>query len=105
MAYQVRITARAERDAGEAIRYLQQRSRAAAARWHAGLTEALRSLEEQPERCGSAPEAEELGIGLRQFLFGKRRGVYRVLFTIEGDTVNVLHIRHAAQRPLQPGDF
>jgi plasmid stabilization system protein ParE len=105
MAYHVRIAARAERDAEEAIRYLQQRSRTGAARWHAGLTEALRSLEDQPERCGLAPEAEELGIELRQLLFGKRRGVYRVLFTIDADTVNVLHIRHAAQRPLQPGDF
>jgi mRNA-degrading endonuclease RelE of RelBE toxin-antitoxin system len=33
-------------------------------------------------------------------LFGKRRGVYRVLFTIRRDTVHVLTVRHSAQRSL-----
>jgi plasmid stabilization system protein ParE len=105
MAYQVRVTARAERDAEAAIRYLRRHSRATAWRWHAALLEAVRSLEGQPERCGLAPEAEELAIELRQLLFGKRRHVYRLLFTIAGNTVNVLHIRHATRRPLQPGDL
>jgi plasmid stabilization system protein ParE len=78
MAYQVRITARAEQDAENALQYRQRHSGASAARWHAGLLEAVQSLEEQPERCGLAPEAGELGIDLRQLLFGKRRNVYTV---------------------------
>ncbi len=33
-------------------------------------------------------------------LYGKRCGVRRVLFTIRGDTVYVLTVRHSAQRSL-----
>jgi hypothetical protein len=33
-------------------------------------------------------------------LYGKRRGVYRVLFAIRSDTVHILTVRHSAQRTL-----
>jgi plasmid stabilization system protein ParE len=105
MAYRVRIAARAEADVEKALGWMLRRSAAAAGRWHAGLLAAVDSLEEQPERCGLAPEAEDLGIELRQLLFGRRRGVYRILFTIAGNVVNVLHIRHATRQPLRPGDL
>jgi hypothetical protein len=36
------------------------------------------------------------GEEVRVLLSGKRRGVYRVLFTIRGDTVQVLTVRHSA---------
>jgi hypothetical protein len=32
--------------------------------------------------------------------YGKRRGVYRILFAIRGDVVHVLTVRHSAQRGL-----
>jgi len=38
-----------------------------------------------------------LGFDLRMLLYGRGRHVYRILFTIDGDTVNVLRVRHAAQ--------
>jgi plasmid stabilization system protein ParE len=105
MAYRVQITARAEFEIDEALDRLRQSSASSAARWYAGLMTAIESLEQLPERCGLAPEAEDLGVKLRQLLFGKRRNEYRILFTIRGDVVNVLHLRHAARRPLQPGDL
>ncbi len=105
MAHRVRMAARAERDVDEALSRLQPRFPVAAARWHAGLLEAVQSLEEQPERYGLAPEAEELGIELRQLLFGKRRHAYRVLYTVTGETINVLHIRRASRRFLRRGEL
>jgi hypothetical protein len=33
-------------------------------------------------------------------LYGKRSGVYRVLFAIRGDTVHVLTVRHSSQRSI-----
>jgi hypothetical protein len=41
---------------------------------------------------------------VRQLLYGRRPHTYRILFTIEGDVVQVLHIRHARRRPgeIQP---
>ena len=104
MAHQVRITARALADIDEALTWLSQQSSQAAARWHASLLEKVQTLEEYPERCPLAAEAEVLRVELRQLLFGKRRRVYRILFTIEANVVNVLHIRHAAQDWLQPED-
>jgi hypothetical protein len=37
-------------------------------------------------------------------LYGRRPYTYRILFAIEGDVVQVLHIRHARRRPatIQP---
>jgi plasmid stabilization system protein ParE len=105
MAYRVLVTARAQGDIAEAVAFLMQRSAQAASRWHAAVLEAVKTLEDQPERCPRAEEADVLGIDLREHLFGKRRGVYRILFTIDGNTVNVLHIRHAARDWLAPGDL
>ena len=56
--------------------------------------------EGQPRRCPIDPDSEVYGEEVRVLLYGKRRGVYRVLFTIRGDTVHVLAVRHAAQQSL-----
>jgi plasmid stabilization system protein ParE len=58
------------------------------------LDDAIASLATFPERCPLAPEAVGLHFEVRQFLYGRKPHVYRILFTIEGDTVNILHIRH-----------
>lgn len=105
MPHQVRITARAERDIDEALAWLAERSSQAAARWHAALLEKVQTLEDHPTRCPLAYEAEPLGVELRELLFGKRRGVYRILFTVDGEIVNIHHIRHASRDWLQPGDM
>jgi hypothetical protein len=57
----------------------------------------VENLETDPNRYPSADEAADLGVDLRQLLYGRRRNVSRVLFTIEGQTVNILRVRHAAQ--------
>jgi plasmid stabilization system protein ParE len=105
MAFAVRITARALREIDEALEWLARRSRPTAARWHARLREAIRSLEENPERCGLAPESEWYPGELRQILHGKRHGIYRILFEVRGDTVYVLRVRHSAQDLLEPGEI
>ncbi|MCI0460405.1 MAG: type II toxin-antitoxin system RelE/ParE family toxin [Gemmataceae bacterium] len=104
MAHAVHITARALREIDEALDWLAERSRAAAARWHERLLEAIRSLE-HPERCGLAPESEWYPGELRQLLYGKKRGVYRVLFEVRGDTVYILRVRHSAQALLEPDEL
>lgn len=105
MAHSVHITARALREIDAALEWLTAQSRPAAVRWHQQLTEAIRSLENNPERWGLAPESEWYPGELRQFLHGKRRGVYRILFEVRGDTVFVLRVRHGAQALLEPGEM
>ncbi|QDU19260.1 type II toxin-antitoxin system RelE/ParE family toxin [Urbifossiella limnaea] len=66
-------------------------------RWNDGIVAALAGLATNPDRCPEADEASDLGLALRQLLHGRRPHVFRILFTIDGNTVNIHHIRHAAQ--------
>ena len=81
MSYGVVVTARARADAIEAFRWIAEGSPDAAARWYVGLEKAIAKLSKMPERHPIAQdESEQLGITLRQMLYGRRRGVYRLFF-------------------------
>ena len=102
MTYRVVFTARARADAVRQFRYLADRSPAAAARWYTGLEKAIAKLSSMPDRNPIAQdETEQLGITLRQMLYGRRPGVFRILFSVEGDTVTLHYVRHSAQGPIE----
>jgi plasmid stabilization system protein ParE len=97
VTYNVIVTPTAEAEAMEAVAWYAERSVEAALRWHAGLTDAIHSLAKMPTRCPiSKHESEALGCEVRLLLYGKRRGVYRILYSIDGETVWILRIRHGA---------
>jgi plasmid stabilization system protein ParE len=102
MTYHVIIQPRAERDIGTAALGILGRSgsRATAVRWARGLRAKIATLKSHPRRCPVDPDSEVYGEEVRVLLYGKRSGVYRVLFAIRGDKVNVLTVRHSAQRSL-----
>jgi plasmid stabilization system protein ParE len=101
MAFRVETTARAERDADKLLRWLLARHAGETGlRWYEGLENAIATLAELPERCPLAPENTRVPFEVRQLLYGRRPHVYRILFTIDGDTVYVLHIRHGHREPL-----
>jgi plasmid stabilization system protein ParE len=102
MKYRIEITSEAEWEIKEAYLWIHRDSPANAARWRRGLLEAVRSLSQQPMRCQLAPESAFFKQEIRQLLYGKQGGVYRVLFMINEKTVSILHIRHAAREYLQP---
>jgi plasmid stabilization system protein ParE len=104
VGYLIDIFPRARADIQSTVAWLSQRSPWAAARRHAGLLASIRTLSKNPERCALADEAEELSLALRELLYGRRRDIFCILFTIEEQTVNVLRVRHAAQDRLRPGD-
>src|SRR5205085_5251411 len=96
VTYRVIFTPRGRADAMEAFRWIAERSPAAAARWYGDLEKAIAKLGEMPERHPVAEEeSEQLGLTLRQMLYGRRQGVYRILFSIEGDIVYLHYIRHS----------
>jgi plasmid stabilization system protein ParE len=106
MPHTVSIAPRALREIDQAITWLAERPPAAATRWHSQILEAVRSLQNNPERCPLAPENDWYSGGeLRQLLHGKRRSVYRILFEISGNTVNILRVRHSAQDLLEPEEL
>jgi plasmid stabilization system protein ParE len=101
MSYNVIVTPTADDEAMEAVRWYAERSPDAAQRWYDGLTRAISTLAKLPTRCPvSEHDSQALGCEVRILLYGKRRGVYRILFSIVNDTVWVLRIRHGTRGSL-----
>lgn len=104
--YQTRLTARAERDVEQILGWFQkQQALVAGARWYHQLLTKVATLEQNPQRCSIAEESEEVGVEVRELLFGRRAGIYRILFVVSGKRVEILHIRHAARDLPAAGDF
>ena len=97
MAFRVETTPQAEQDAENILDWLMAQ--------HAGetglrLEEAIASLANMPGRCSLAPESDSTPFEMRQLLYGHKPHIYRILFTIEGDVVYVLRIRHGRRLSL-----
>src|SRR5579872_4000254 len=99
MSYRVEISEAAEAEAEAAYLWMLRRSPSAAARWYEGLLAAIGSLDEFPHRCPVARESHPFEREIRQLLYGKGRGAYRVLFAIvepagiaEQPVVRILHV-------------
>ena len=101
MAYRVAVTGPAKDDIGRAFSWIKDRSPAAATKWFNGLVDRILSLANQPERCGFAPENQELTVEIRQLLYGNRRYAFRVIFTVEDDHVYILHVRRGSMEALE----
>lgn len=95
MVFRVETSAEAELDAISILEWLlTQHAGGAGLRWFMAMDKAITSLANFPERCPLAPETSRFPFEVRQLLYGKRPHTYRILFTVRGDTVHVLHIRH-----------
>jgi plasmid stabilization system protein ParE len=99
MAYRVSLSAPAEADAYGAFERIRKAAPIHAEKWLAGLFAAILSLEDMPFRCPLIPEADELGFPARQLLYGKGRGVYRIIFDIREEErhVRILRIWHGSR--------
>lgn len=98
MSYQVGISQRAQLEARSASLWMAQFSEENATMWYFDLSAAIQSLENMPFRCPLAPESKSFGFEIRHLIFGK----YRILFTVEDETVYILNVRHSAQKSLSP---
>jgi len=101
MAFRVETSAQAESDANSILEWLlSEHAGETGIRWFLALDDAIASLAKFPERCPLAPESRRFPFEVRQLLYGRKPHAYRILFTIEGDVVKILHIRHGRRRPL-----
>lgn len=106
MKYRVRLTAKAETDVEAVLRWFhEQRATAAGERWFSRLMAKIDTLEAHPQRCAVAAESEDLGLEIRELLFGKRHGVYRILFQIVNRTVHILRVWHTARDRVSQEDL
>jgi len=96
--YGVRLTAKAEADIDAALSWLRQEtSEAVVNRWFAQLRVCIETLQSNPQRCGLAAESADVRLEIRELIFGRRLGRYRILFDVSGRTVHVLRLWHAAR--------
>ncbi len=107
MTYKVHVARRAEQDRDETFKwYSAHYSGAFAADWYCGISQAIRSLANNPLRCGRARENDRFPFDLRELLYSRsKKNRHRILFTVEDNTVYVLHIRHTAQDEMREGDL
>ncbi len=108
-AYAVRLTERAQRDIDEAtLHFAETASEQTAVAWREGFYEAIAALATLPRAHPFAPERFRGETRQMQYRRAGNSTAYRVLFTIAGEepnaldapTAHILHVRHAAARPL-----
>src|SRR5262245_32999910 len=104
MNYRVIIQPRARLELEQAYRWISEHSPGRGARWLDGIQEAIDSLAIHPERCPLAPESKASRMEVRQLLYGKRRGIYRIVFFIGTDRVHILSVRHGARQRLRANE-
>jgi len=101
MTFRVETTRKAKHDLDDILNWLVSADAGnAGLRWFQGLQDAVLSLSQLPGRCMVAPENKVFPFEVRQLLYGGRPYTYRILFTIQGDLVTVLHIRRGRRQPL-----
>lgn len=98
MSRRVVLQRLAVRDLDDAYRWAASNAPEAAAHWLTRFEHSLVTLSENPDRCPVARENAKADLELREFLFGRRPSVFRVIFTIEPDTVRILRILRAQRR-------
>ena len=98
MSYTVIVLPDAEHEMEVAYDWLASQTPQHAPLWYNGMIDAILSLEELPTRCPLAPEnSASPDEEIRQLLYGNPQHSYRILFSIRGTRVLVLHVRHAAR--------
>jgi plasmid stabilization system protein ParE len=103
MNFHAQLTWRAERDIEHQLAWLHERSPQGAANWLRVWDQTFATLKSSADQYGLAPESEGQPIEIRQILFRTPKGRdYRALFTIERDTVYVMHVRSPGQDLVPP---
>jgi plasmid stabilization system protein ParE len=65
------------------------------------MRRAIGTLSEMPSRCPIARDDFGGAAVVRQLFYGRRRNRYRILFAVEADAVQILHVRHGARAPIR----
>ena len=104
MDFRVDLSEQAQRDIAAIHHWLHlEQAGDAGERWFLELRAAIASLATLPSRCPTAPESRESPVKVRQLLYGRRPHIYRILFAIDGEVAQVLHIRHGRRRRASRG--
>jgi plasmid stabilization system protein ParE len=97
------MAARAKRDLALIYQRANAEESVMAKKWYLGLTNAICSLEQHPNRCPTTAENPNF----RHLLYGHKPHVYRIIYSVveKAKRVDVLHIRHGARRGFPRADL
>lgn len=97
--YQVVLSREAQEDIDDSLQWLSDHAPDKMEEWFTALEKAIHSLSEMPERCHLAAENGRWGSEeLRELLFTNYPSKYRIIFTIAGEEVRVLHRLYLYER-------
>jgi plasmid stabilization system protein ParE len=106
MTYTVRLTPQAEADLDRALDWYFQKDPAVAVEWYRGFQQAIMNLSANPHQHGLSRENDLFADELRDLLYGSgRKKTHRAVFRIVEDCVEVVAVRHHAQRDITPDDI
>ena len=105
MTFHVNVTVRARRDVERVVNAVRTKTPINASRWHARVWASFGRLKYLPSRFGRCDESDDLGLEIREYVFGKRQGAFRVVYLIDGQTVHILRVIHASHGPLTLDDL
>ena len=100
MIFEVLLMPSAKADIFEIRAWLMERNIDSADRWLWMCSQAITSLRETPTRWPVSMESSAFDVEVRELLFGKKRNVYRILFSVHQDRVNILRVRSTRQQRL-----
>lgn len=99
MSFEVVVTPSAKADVFEIYTWLlENKPGSIPEKWLWAFSEASTSLSKFPRRCAVSPESSALAAEVRELLFGSRRSIFRVLFSIKDEKVFILRVRSTRQR-------
>jgi plasmid stabilization system protein ParE len=101
MAYRFEFAPTAIAQAGEIHDRIAELSPEQAAKWYQGLFEKIETLKTFPLRCPKADLGGDPGEEYRELLYGKRRHMYRILFTVRDDVIRIATIWRASRGPVE----
>src|SRR5215210_3553903 len=101
MSLKVLLSPQVKQDIEAAYLHIRADAPETARRWRIRLLELIRTLSNFPELHEIATEARDVGVELRQMLYGN----YRILYTVDAVAVRVHALRHGARRPLRPDEL
>ena len=102
MSYEVILLRSAQKEFNTIVDWLAARSQSGTLSWLTAYEHVIERLEREPDGFGLAPENEFVSYTIQQSLFQTRYGrTYRVLFTLVGQQVRVLHLRGPGQDAVQ----
>ncbi|MBF0132434.1 MAG: type II toxin-antitoxin system RelE/ParE family toxin [Magnetococcales bacterium] len=94
--FKVIVMPNAQNDIQKAFAWLEEENPVHAEQWIREIRERILALETLPESHAIAPESAVFECDIRQILIG-RGTPWRVFFTVDGDQVQILHVRHGRQ--------